>query len=270
MLTQETTTSATVADINRNVAENLRYCGPYVIANQTTLDQVVALVDTIITKQHPCQQDFGAGDDDKEALEELSEFDWVVIDTALDVISGLATALGADFVGLWPIFEKTVLKYAAGSESLERATAVGVLADLITGLGNAVTPFTSTFLRLFLRRLTDEDLQTRSNTTYAVGRLVEKSNSDQEIVQAYPRILEKLEPCLRINESRLPDNAVGCLARMILKHKDHVPLAEALPAIIDALPLNTDYDENDPVYRMICQLCTCTLTNHLFALFCQF
>ncbi|KMP01332.1 karyopherin Kap123 [Coccidioides immitis RMSCC 2394] len=248
--------SATVADINRNVAENLRYCGPYIIADQSTLDRVVTLVDTIITKQHPCQQDFGAGEEDQEALEELSEFDWIVIDTALDVISGLATALGPDFVGLWPMFEKTVLKYATGSESLERSTAIGVLADLITGLGEAVTPFTGTFLTLFLRRLTDEDLQTRSNTTYAVGRLVEKSSSHQEIIQAYPAILEKLEPCLRIHESRLPDNAVGCLARMILKHKDHVPLADAIPALIDALPLTTDYDENDPIYHMICQLCT--------------
>ncbi|EEP76463.1 conserved hypothetical protein [Uncinocarpus reesii 1704] len=246
--------SLTVADINRNVAENLRYCGPYIIADQATLNNVVTLVDTIITKQHPCQQDFGADEEDQAALEELSEFDWVVVDTALDVIAGLAAALGGDFVGLWPVFEKTVLKYAGGSESLERATAVGVLADLITGLGEAVTPFTGNFLRLFLRRLTDEDLQTRSNTTYAVGRLVENSNSTQEIIQAYPSILEKLEPCLRIHESRLPDNAVGCLARMILKHKDHVPLADAIPVLIDDLPLTTDYDENDPVYRMICQL----------------
>ncbi|KAI1997565.1 hypothetical protein LOZ53_000383 [Ophidiomyces ophidiicola] len=246
--------SATVADINRNVAENLRYCGPYIIADQSTLEQVVTLVDTIITKQHPCQQDFGAGEEDQAALEELSEFDWVVIDTALDVICGLAAALGPDFAGLWPTFEKIVLKYAAGSESLERSTAVGVLADVISGLGDAVTPSTSKLLHVLLRRLTDEDLQTRSNTTYAIGRLVEKSNSDQEIIQAYPTILEKLEPCLRIHESRLPDNAVGCLARMILKHKDHVPLAEVIPAIIEVLPLQTDFDENDPVYRMICQL----------------
>ncbi|WEW58682.1 hypothetical protein PRK78_004150 [Emydomyces testavorans] len=246
--------SATVSDINRNVAENLRCCGPYIIADQPTLDKVVTLVDTIITKQHPCQQDFGAGEEDQAALEGFSELDWVVIDSALEVISGLATALGADFVRLWPTFEKTVFKYAAGSDALERSTAVGALADLTTGLGDAVTPFTGSFLRIFMRRLTDEDMQTRSNTTYAVGRLVEKSNSDQEIIQAYPSILEKLEPCLRITESRLPDNAVGCLSRMILKHKDHVPLADVIPAMLDVLPLETDYDENEPLYRMICQL----------------
>ena len=45
----------------------------------------------IITKAHPCQQDMG-DDDDHEDLddEESSEYDWLVIDTALDVIIGVS------------------------------------------------------------------------------------------------------------------------------------------------------------------------------------
>ncbi|PGH27715.1 hypothetical protein AJ80_00502 [Polytolypa hystricis UAMH7299] len=246
--------SSTVADINRNVAENLRYCGPYLVSDPTFLDKIVTLVEAIITKKHPCQQDFGMDEEDQASLDELSEFDWVVIDTALDVVSGLATALGADFLRLWPIFEKTVLRYAGSSESLERATATGVLAEVITGLGDAVTPLTSGFLQLLLRRLSDEDPQTKSNGAYAIGRLVEKSNANDEILKAYPTIMEKLESCLQIPESRLPDNTAGCLSRMILKHKDNVPIAEVLPALVEVLPLKNDYEENEPVYRMICQM----------------
>lgn len=213
------------------------------------------MITTIISKQHPAQQDFGANDEDRAALDELSEFDWVLIDTALDVISGLAIALGRDFLGLWPHFEKKVLQYVGSSEPLERSTATGVLAEIIFGLADAITPYTTKFLELLLRRLSDEDSQTKSNAAYAIGRLVERSNADQELIQAYPAILEKLEPCLHIPEARLPDNASGCLSRMILKHRDNVPVADMLSALVDLLPLKNDFEENDPVYRMICQLC---------------
>ncbi|EER41525.1 karyopherin [Histoplasma capsulatum var. duboisii H88] len=244
----------TVADINRNVAENLKYCGPYLVSGSSVLNKVVTMITTIISKQHPAQQDFGADDEDRAALDELSEFDWVLIDTALDVISGLAIALGRDFLGLWPHFEKKVLQYVGSSEPLERSTATGVLAEIIFGLADAITPHTTKFLELLLRRLSDEDSQTKSNAAYAIGRLVERSNADQEIIQAYPAILEKLEPCLHIPEARLPDNASGCLSRMILKHRDNVPVADVLSALVDLLPLKNDFEENDPVYRMICQL----------------
>ncbi|KAL1955720.1 hypothetical protein VTO42DRAFT_8192 [Malbranchea cinnamomea] len=243
-----------VAEINRNVAENLKFCGPYLISDRSTLEKIVTLVDTIIKKQHPAQQDFDADDDDTAALEEHSNFDWIIIDTALDVVAGLSMALGADFINLWPQFEKIVLKYATSSDSLERATAVGVIAEIITGMGEAVTPLTSGFMQLLLRRLTDEDFQTRSNACYAVGRLIEKSSADQEIISAYPSILEKLDACLRIKQNRLPDNAAGCLGRMILKHRNSVPVADVLPSLVDVLPLTKDYDENDPLYRMICQM----------------
>lgn len=82
---------ATVADINRNMAENLRYCGPSLIANETTLHNVIQMVTDIINKQHPSQIEFG--EEELAAPEETSEFDWVVVDTALDVVSGLAAAL---------------------------------------------------------------------------------------------------------------------------------------------------------------------------------
>ncbi|EEH47462.2 uncharacterized protein PADG_03546 [Paracoccidioides brasiliensis Pb18] len=246
--------SSTVADINRNVAENLKYCGPYLVADASVLNNIVTMVTTIITKQHPSQQDFSVDDDDRAALEELCEFDWVVIDTALDVISGLAIALGSSFLGLWPHFEQSVLQYAASSEPLERSTATGVIADIIFGLDDAITPFTSKFLQLLLHRLGDEDLQTKSNAAYAIGRLVEKSNDDAEITKTYPTILEILEPCLHIADARLKDNASGCLSRMILKHRNNVPVADVLSALIDVLPLKNDFEENEPVFRMICQL----------------
>ncbi|KAJ5646274.1 hypothetical protein N7490_002646 [Penicillium lividum] len=242
---------ATVADINRNMAENLRFCGPALIADESVLTNVIHQITDIISKKHPCQMEF---DDEEETAEETSEFDWIVVDTALDVVSGLATALGASFSELWKVFEKTILRYASSSESLERATAVGVLAECINGMGGAVTPLTGTFLKLLLHRLADEDPQTRSNAAYAVGRLVEHSNAGDEMAKAYPTILTRLEQCLQMDVSRLQDNATGCVSRMILRNREAVPIADVLPVLVNILPLKNDYEENDPLYRMICQL----------------
>lgn len=236
------------------MAENLRFCGPALISDAKVLENVIQTVTDIITKKHICQLEMTPEDEIQESLEETSEFDWVVVDTALDVVSGLAAALGESFSELWKIFEKTILRYASSNEALERATAVGVLAECITGMGGAVTPFTSTFLKLLIHRLSDEDPQTKSNAAYAVGRLVEASN-DTNIVKEFPTILTKLEPCLQIQVSRLPDNTTGCLSRMILKHRESVPIGDVLPALVQVLPLKNDYEENDPLYRMICQLC---------------
>jgi hypothetical protein len=245
--------SATVADINRNMAENLRFCGPALIADETVLHNVIQMITDIITKQHPCQIEFGPEEEAFEAGEETSEFDWVVVDTGLDVVSGMAAALGQSFAELWKVFEKTILRYASSTESLERATAVGVLAECINGMGAAVTPYTSTFLKLLLHRLNDEDPQTRSNAAYAVGRLVEHSTSD-EVVKEYPTILTRLESCLSMNVSRLQDNATGCVSRMILRSRESVPIKDVLPVLVGILPLKNDFEENEPLYRMICQL----------------
>ncbi|KAJ5247682.1 hypothetical protein N7468_002665 [Penicillium chermesinum] len=230
---------ATVADINRNMAENLRFCGPALIANETVLHNVIQMITDIITKKHPCQLEFE--DEDLDPADETSEFDWVVVDTALDVVSGLATALGPSFAELWKVFDKTILRYASSGEALERATAVGVLAECINGMAAGVTPFTSTFLKLLLHRLADEDPQTKSNAAYAIGRLVQHSSSDAEIVKEYPTILSRLEQCLQMNVSRLQDNATGCVSQV-------------LPVLVSILPLKNDYEENEPLYRMICQM----------------
>jgi hypothetical protein len=243
---------ATVGDLCGNLAENLRYTGPALVADETVLTNVVQQVTDLITKKHACQQEF-AEDEELQESEETSEFDWIVIDRALDVVSGLAAALGPDFPQLWKIFEKSVLRFVSSSENIERATAVGTLAEVITGMKDAVTPLTGRFLPLLLKRLDDEDPQTKSNAAYATGRLIEATN-DASIVSQFPTILQKLEPCLQQQVSRLPDNATGCLSRMILKQHDKVPIADVLPAIVSILPLKNDYEENEPLYKMIAQL----------------
>ena len=246
-----------MSEISKSIAANLKLTGPALLShNPEHVQKLLATITALITQKHPCQEELTLEAEDADLSDmETTEFDWLVVDTGMDVIGGLAVALGPGFTEVWKMFEKTVLKYATGSEALERATATGVLAEIINGMASAVTPETGKLMQLLLKRLGDEDPQTKSNAAYAVGRLVEKSDDDTTILKAYPQILGKLEGLLDTEEARCKDNAAGCASRMIMKHKSDVPVQQILQGLIGILPLENDYEENEPVFQMIVQLC---------------
>ena len=250
-----TDASTVVTDINRNVAATIKACGPAILAQGDMMKEVVTAITTIITRSHPCQQDLGDEDEEQE-VEGSSEYDWLVIDTALDVVIGLAVALGPGFSELWKIFEKPILKFAASeSENIERSTGVGVIAECAANMEGAVTPYTEKLLKLLLKRLSDTDLETKSNAAYATGQLVYNSTDSNTYLPQYPTILQKLEPMLQTPEARIKDNAAGCISRMIMAHPDQLPLGDVLPALAGLLPLKDDYEENSPVFECILKLC---------------
>ena len=229
--------------------------GPALLDYPDTLAKIVQTVTDLITKKHTCQTAMDDEELDDEELES-TELEWIVVDNAMDVMSGLSAALGPSFAELWKVFEKQVLRYASSGESLARATACGVLAEVITGMESAVTPFTQSIMQVLLKRLGDEDAQTKSNAAYAIGRLIEKSDDNATVTKAYPAILQRLENMLGVKEARCMDNAAGCVSRLIMKHKSNVPVDEVLPALVNSgvLPLKEDFQENEPVWTMIIQL----------------
>ncbi|ODA80841.1 hypothetical protein RJ55_03801 [Drechmeria coniospora] len=244
-----------VTDINRNVAATLKACGPAVLlADGGFLQEMVSIVSLIITRSHPCQQDLGDELEDLETDEGQSEFDWLVIDTALDVVVGLAAALGSDFGELWKIFEKPVLKLASSTEDLHRSTAVGTIAEMTKYVGAGITPFTESVCQALARRLSDPDPLAKSNAAYAMGLLILNSNDTNKTIPLYPQLWEKLEPLLSLQEMRMTDNVSGCLSRMMMKHPDGGFVAQALPAIVNVLPLTEDYEENEPIFQNIYKL----------------
>lgn len=214
------------------------------------IEQVSTIITAIITRGHPCQQDLG-DEEDLDNTQESSEYDWLVIDTALDVIIGLSQALGPQFGEMWKLFEKPVMKFASSQESFERSTAIGVIAECTAGMGASVTPFTSTLLKLLLHRLSDEDPETRSNAAYATGLLVFHSTNSSAYLSSYNQILAKLEPLLHTQRARTLDNASGCVSRMIMAHPDKVPISDVLPVLVDLLPLKEDFEENKPIFECI-------------------
>ena len=247
---------AVVTDINRNVAATLKLCGHAILSQENFTERTTTILASIITRAHPCQQDLG-DDEDIEALqeEESSEYDWLVIDTALDVIIGMATALGGQFTELFKIFQKPIMKFASSQAEIERSTAVGVIAECTANMEQAVTQFTSVLLKLLLHRLSDEDPETKSNAAYAVGQLVFHSTDTAAYLPSYNIILSKLEPLLQTQHARSIDNACGCVCRMIMAHQDKVPIDDIMPVLVDLLPLKEDYEENKPIFECITGLC---------------
>ena len=241
-------------EVANSVTLILRKCGPTIV-NTEDVKAIIQIITSIVNGEHNCQQDDGDDDNDDDAAE-TSEYDWLLIESTLDVLSGLAKALGAQFAEIWKIFEKTILRYASSSARPERITSCGVIAECIQGMGSAITPFTTSLLKVLLHRLGDEDVEVKANAAFAIGMLVENSEKTQEILKAYNQILAKLEPMLQDKPSRQLDNAAGCVSRMIMKHKDRVPLDDVLPVLLSVLPLEEDFEENAPVYKMIVGLCT--------------
>ncbi|KAH8816216.1 armadillo-type protein [Xylogone sp. PMI_703] len=246
---------AVVTDINRNVAATLKLCGPALLTQENFAEQTTTIVASMITKSHPAQQDLGDDEDPETAeADESSEYDWLLIDTALDVIIGMATALGDQFGELWKVFQKPVMKFASSPTNYERSTAIGVIAECTQAMGAAVTPYTETLLKLLLHRLDDEDAETKSNAAYAVGLLVYHSTDSAAYLPQFNTILRKLEPLLHTQVARTLDNACGCVSRMIMAHPDKVPIGDIMPVLVGLLPLKEDFEENKPIFECIAGL----------------
>lgn len=225
------------------------------VAQDGMLDELVTVVGLVLTRSHPCQQDLGDEEEAQEVDSGSSEFDWLIIDTALDVVVGLAAALGPAFGRLWKVFEKPILKLASSTEDLHRSTAVGTIAEVLKYSGEALSPFTESLGQALGRRLTDHDALAKSNAAYAMGLLILSSNETDKTIPLYPKLWEKLEPLLSQKEMRIADNVAGCLCRMMIKHPDGGFVAQALPAVVAVLPLTEDYEENEPIYGCVYKLC---------------
>lgn len=225
------------------------------------MEQIAATLLLLLQKQHPCQKDEDDLDEIEALEEDSAEYDWLVVETAMEVIASMSFALGEQAGELWKVFEKPILKYCSSQERFERSSAVGTMADCIEAMGPSCTQYTQRMMRILLKRLTDEDPETKSNAAFGTGLLCANSADEKELLSNYETILTTLEPLLRSkstspsdNEARLLDNAAGCVSRMIKKSPSHVPLEQVLPALVELLPLHEDYGENNPVFDMIVAL----------------
>lgn len=249
-------------EILRNMAETVKLCGPAVLGTQEDLNKICDLILLVLQKQHPCQTGdegglFGNDDGEEDVVEaddeDSAEYDAMLIDAANDMIIALSFSLGSQFEQPFSLFLPHILKFFSSKSTTERATTVACLGEVAGGLKAGITPFTETIFKVLNQGLVDQDKEVRSNSAYATGLLCEYTKTD--LSASYMTILQKLQPLFEGGNHRLAkDNAIGCTSRMILARADAMPISQVLPVIVSHLPLTDDYAENQPVYKMICQL----------------
>lgn len=240
----------TQIEICQQVAECLNKNGPHVLKGHA--EETCALVADILDQKSACQIDTEAREEGEE-VQDISEYESVLISTATDVVGAMANVYGADFIEpLKQLLPKITKYYAPSRSAADRATAIGSLGEIMTGMKSAITPFTTDILSLLSRGLQDEEIGIRSNAAFASGVLVEHSQED--LSQHYQALLGAIRPLFDLPRAeskdenlQASDNACGCLGRLIIKNQAAVPLEQALPVLMDALPLKKDAAEWSPV-----------------------
>ncbi|EIW79292.1 ARM repeat-containing protein [Coniophora puteana RWD-64-598 SS2] len=245
-----------VAALCVGLAETINKIGPAFIEGQ--LENICSIAAQVLEQKALCQQDPDQ-EEDEEAPEDQAEYDSVLISSAGDLVSALANVLGADFVQPFATFYPLISKYYKKSRSLsDRSSAIGCLAEIIAGMKSAITPSTQPLMDLFYTALGDEEAEVQSNACFAVGLLVEHSETD--LSPQFPQLLSALRPIFNVTPdapvARLnaKDNAAGAVARLIYRNISAVPLDQVLPVFVESLPLKHDYLENRPVFRTLFHL----------------
>ncbi|KAG5647451.1 hypothetical protein DXG03_009382 [Asterophora parasitica] len=238
------------------LAETITKIGPAFVEGH--LETICNIAIQILEQKAFCQQDPDQ-DEDEEAPEDQAEYDSVLISSAGDLVSALASALGADFTPAFNTFFPLIAKYYKKSRSLsDRSSAIGCLAEIIAGMKGAITPSTEPLLELFYRALGDPDAEVQSNAAFAVGQLVE--NTDVDLAPQYLHLLGALRPLFNVTpdapaaQLNAKDNATGAVGRLLVRNTAAIPLDQVLPIFVDALPLKNDYLENRPVFTAIFHL----------------
>ncbi|KLO13870.1 ARM repeat-containing protein [Schizopora paradoxa] len=238
------------------LAETINSLGPAFLEGR--LDVISDIAIQILEQKALCQQDPDQDEDD-EPLEDQAEFDSVLISSADDLVASLANVLGGDFTTAFQRFFPLISKFYKKGRSLsDRSSAIGCLAEIISGMKGAISPSTQPLLELFYQALSDEADEVQSNAAFATGLLVEHSTVD--LTPQYMHLLQALRPLFDVpsdaTAQRLTgrDNAVGAVSRLIARNTAAVPLGQVLPPLLAALPLRHDFLENRPLFRCIFHL----------------
>jgi len=241
----------TAIEFCHSLSECLNKNGPGIIAKHA--DQVCNYAAEILDQKSMAQIDTESPEE--SGVEDISEYESVLIGAAMDLVGAMAAVFGGDFVDpLGALLPKITKYYSPARSSTDRGAAMGSLGEIIVGMKQAITPLTGELLTTLSRALQDEEAAVRSNAAFASGCLIEYTQTD--LSEHFPALLNAIRPMFtpaaadeREEISNARDNACGCLSRMILRKQDAVPLEQALPILLSSMPLKRDFAEWTPVLQ---------------------
>ncbi|KAF9586193.1 hypothetical protein BGW38_008731 [Lunasporangiospora selenospora] len=240
-----------VVQLCQDLTEVTKLCGPALISDHiTTIAEHLKL---IFEKKAFCQLEL-ADDEGPLDEDEQAEFDALLISAASDVVGALAAVLGESFVPFAKVFIPYLTKYYKKTKSTsERSMAIGSLGEIATEMKAAITEYTEQLFPLFVKALSDEDDEVRSNAAFAIGALCQNTTID--VSSQYPALLMALHPLFHGQAlPNITDNACGAVARMTMAHPNSVPLDSVLPVLMQALPIKQQLEENETVFKLLFSL----------------
>lgn len=259
--------STMVACILDSVADALHVMGAIFImdnaSDTSNLEQLCFSLMNLLKKEHPCQLE----EEEMPEEDESSETDVMLNETALEVLVNLSVALKGDFVKIFSSFKDTILAKFSSKSKPMKVGSIGAIAEMVGGMKSA-NPFSAELLPIFVDKLSnDKSIEVKGNAAYGIGLIVEYSPVD--LSSSYPQILELLFHLLNKVDKKASSaddeeakdvvnrsyaNACGCVARLILKNQQAVPVEHVIGPLLEHLPLETGFEENTPIFEAIIKL----------------
>ena len=242
----------TVAKSCEGIQSVIELCGPNAFMPIST--ECMEATHMLLTKKAPCQM---APEDLYGELPEDDDDHDLVTQAACDLVGGFCRVLGAQFTQFLPNFLPVICEYAKSSRpTRDRSMAIGWLSEVAQELEGSIFEYwQSIFLPAIQAGLADPSEDVKRNAAFCAGVCCE--HLKERITDAYPQILQSLEPLFSIDSSQgessaaCVDNVAACIARMIMASPASLPMAQVLPAMLKLLPLKTDMTENETVYTCV-------------------
>lgn len=260
-----------IISILEDFANMIKKFGPIIImdnGDSSSLETLLVQVTSVLKGTHACQTVDLEDDIPKDEDMDASETEATLQDVALEVLVSLSHALAGDFAKVFEGMKPTVLGLFHSKSKNKRSSVVGAVSELALGMKEQ-NPFIQEMLEaLVIKLTTDKSLEVRGNAAYGVGLLCQYASFDissvcEPILKALYQILHTADQkalslqddeATRETIDRAFSNVCGCVARMVLKHENLVPLDQTIPAILSHLPLQTGFEEYTPIFELIMKL----------------
>lgn len=176
------------------------------------------------------------------------------MDNVADLVGAMAKVFGPVFANFSAEFFDAMMKFAKASRpASDRAMAIGCFAEMIQFMGSVANQHVPTVLPIIQLGLKDQASSgVCRNAAFGIGMIAEANPS---VIQPYVgMILHDLFPMFQVQhelDSAIADNAASAVARIIMACPGDVPMESVLPVYLNALPLKSDFSENDNVYKCL-------------------
>nr|XP_043622520.1 importin-4-like [Erigeron canadensis] len=221
------------------------------VAIEPYIPQLVESTLILLQQKSACQQVESYSDSDKDDF----GHDKMLMDAVTDLLSAFSKAMGSNFATSFATLYDALMEFAKGSRSPQDWTmVVACLAEVAQNMGSPVSDYIDPVMPFVLKELASSSATNRRNAAFCVGELFKNGGNcglkylSDALHCLYP-LLEESEP-----DHAVRDNAAGAIAKMIMTHRDSVPLNQVLPLLIKVLPIKEDREESAPVYNCICNL----------------